>query len=69
MSAKAVFVLCATSFFVGLLLSGRMTTRLTAPSGSGRGGSGHGSRISLFSDDCEHRRVSTLRVRFTRYVF
>lgn len=56
MSAKAVFVLCATSFFVGLLLSGRMTTRLTAPSGSGRGGSGHGSRISLFSDDCEHRR-------------
>lgn len=58
MAAKAVFVLCATSFFVGLLLSGRMTI-LSSPS-RGHGGassSGHGSRIALFSDDdCEHRR-------------
>ncbi|KAE8788956.1 putative beta-1,3-galactosyltransferase 8 [Hordeum vulgare] len=52
MSGKAVLVLCATSFFVGLLLSGRMTV-LTPPAS----GSHSGSRIALFSDDdCEHRR-------------
>nr|AAV25017.1 putative galactosyltransferase [Oryza sativa Japonica Group] len=56
MSAKAVVVLCATSFFVGLLLSGRMTLLMPPPSGSvGAASSGHGSRLSLFSDDCEHR--------------
>uniref|UniRef100_A0A0E0L2U3 Hexosyltransferase n=1 Tax=Oryza punctata TaxID=4537 RepID=A0A0E0L2U3_ORYPU len=54
MSAKAVVVLCATSFFVGLLLSGRMTLLMTPPSGSVVS-SGHGSRLSLFSDDCAHR--------------
>uniref|UniRef100_A0A8R7K535 DUF4094 domain-containing protein n=1 Tax=Triticum urartu TaxID=4572 RepID=A0A8R7K535_TRIUA len=53
MSGKAVFVLCATSFFVGLLLSGRMTV-LTPPASGSHGG----SRIALFSDDdCEHRRL------------
>ncbi|KAF6984822.1 hypothetical protein CFC21_002772 [Triticum aestivum] len=52
MSGKAVFVLCATSFFVGLLLSGRMTV-LTPPASGSHGG----SRIALFSDDdCEHMR-------------
>ncbi|CAM0955407.1 unnamed protein product [Alopecurus aequalis] len=59
MSAKAVFVLCATSFFVGLLLSGRLTI-FASPSGrhGASSSSGHGgSRIALFSDDdCEHRR-------------
>ncbi|KAM0857273.1 hypothetical protein ACQ4PT_048576 [Festuca glaucescens] len=59
MSGKAVLVLCATSFFVGLLLSGRMTI-LTSPPSATRGASSsssHGSRIALFSDDdCEHRR-------------
>ncbi len=59
MSAKAVVVLCATSFFVGLLLSGRMTLLMPPPSGSvGAASSGHGSRLSLFSDDCENRHVS-----------
>jgi hypothetical protein len=56
-----VLVLCATSFFVGLLLSGRMTILTSPPSGT-RGASSsssHGSRIALLSgDDCEHRRVS-----------
>uniref|UniRef100_A0A0D9WGS6 RRM domain-containing protein n=1 Tax=Leersia perrieri TaxID=77586 RepID=A0A0D9WGS6_9ORYZ len=58
MSAKAVVVLCATSFFVGLLLSGRMPLLMPPSSGSsdGAGSSGHGSRLSLFSDDCDHRR-------------
>ncbi|KAI4967226.1 hypothetical protein ZWY2020_029154 [Hordeum vulgare] len=52
MSGKAVLVLCATSFFVGLLFSGRMTV-LTPPASGSHGG----SRIALFSDDdCEHRR-------------
>ncbi|XP_051206407.1 probable beta-1,3-galactosyltransferase 8 [Lolium perenne] len=59
MSGKAVLVLCAASFFVGLLLSGRMTI-LTSPPSATRGASsssGHGSRIALFpDDDCEHRR-------------
>uniref|UniRef100_A0A0E0DRP2 RRM domain-containing protein n=1 Tax=Oryza meridionalis TaxID=40149 RepID=A0A0E0DRP2_9ORYZ len=64
MSAKTVVVLCATSFFVGLLLSGRMTLLMPPPSGSvGAASSGHGSRLSLFSDDCEHRHsVSSLEM-------
>ncbi|XP_015693027.1 probable beta-1,3-galactosyltransferase 8 isoform X1 [Oryza brachyantha] len=56
MSAKAVVVLCATSFFVGMLLSGRMTLLVPPTGGDGEVSSGHGSRLSLFSDDCEHRR-------------
>lgn len=55
MPGKAVVMLCATSFFVGLLLSGRMAL-LTPPSSEP---SGHGSRIPLFADDCgQSRRVS-----------
>ena len=55
MSGKAVVMLCATSFFVGQLLSGR-TGLLTPPSSDP---SGHGSRIRLFEDDCDQsRRVS-----------
>ncbi|KAG2627341.1 probable beta-1,3-galactosyltransferase 8 [Panicum virgatum] len=52
MSGKAVVMLCATSFFVGLLLSGR-TGLLTPPSSDP---SGHGSRIRLFEDDCDQSR-------------
>ncbi|KAF8719693.1 hypothetical protein HU200_024439 [Digitaria exilis] len=52
MPGKAVVMLCATSFFVGLLLSGRMAL-LTPPSGEP---SGHGSRIPLFADDCDQTR-------------
>ncbi|KAL6619207.1 hypothetical protein ACP70R_034346 [Stipagrostis hirtigluma subsp. patula] len=57
MSAKAVVALCATSFFLGLLLSGRVTL-LTPPSTSNGGSaaaSGRGSGISLFTDDCDQR--------------
>ena len=55
MSGKAVVMLCATSFFVGLLLSGR-TGLLTPPSSDP---SGQGSKIHLFADDCDQsRRVS-----------
>ncbi|XP_062181077.1 probable beta-1,3-galactosyltransferase 8 isoform X2 [Phragmites australis] len=46
-------MLCATSFFVGLLFSGRMTL-LTPPSSTP---SGHGSRISVFADDCDQRPI------------
>ncbi|RLN29977.1 putative beta-1,3-galactosyltransferase 8 [Panicum miliaceum] len=52
MSGKAVVMLCATSFFVGLLLSGR-TALLTPPSSDL---SGYGSRIHLFADDCDQTR-------------
>ena len=58
MSGKGVVVLCAASFFVGLLLSGRVTL-LTPPSSNSPSGS-RGSRIPLFSDGCDQksRRVS-----------
>ncbi|KAJ1263029.1 hypothetical protein BS78_09G153100 [Paspalum vaginatum] len=46
MSGKAVVVLCATSFFVGLLLSGRMSS---APSGRGSG-------TPLVADGCDQSR-------------
>ncbi|KAL6848586.1 hypothetical protein ACP4OV_021612 [Aristida adscensionis] len=58
MSGKAVVALCATSFFLGLLLSGRITLP-TPPSSSNGGGapaSGRGSGISLFTDDCDQTR-------------
>jgi beta-1,3-galactosyltransferase 1/2/3/4/5/7/8 len=61
MSGKAVVMLCATSFFVGLLLSGR-TALLTPPSSDP---SGHGSRIHLFADDCDQSR----RVRVQKPCF
>ena len=55
MSGKGVVMLCAASFFVGLLLSGQVTL-LTPPSNAP---SGRGSRIPLFSDGCDQsRRVS-----------
>jgi hypothetical protein len=51
MSGKAVIMLCATSFFVGLLLSGRVAL-LTPP--SGEASTSHG-----FADDCDQsKRVS-----------
>lgn len=51
MSGKGVVMLCAASFFVGLLLNGRVTL-LTPPSD-------RGSRLPLFSDGCDQsRRVS-----------
>ncbi|KAK3138706.1 hypothetical protein QOZ80_5AG0372410 [Eleusine coracana subsp. coracana] len=49
MSGKVVVALCATSFLVGLLLSGR-TTLLTPPSSAA---SGHGARVDLFAEDCD----------------
>ncbi|OEL29828.1 putative beta-1,3-galactosyltransferase 8, partial [Dichanthelium oligosanthes] len=54
MSGKAAVMLCATSFFVGLLLSGRMAP-LTPPS-TEPSSTGHGSRIALFADDCDQTR-------------
>ncbi|TKW27154.1 hypothetical protein SEVIR_3G239500v4 [Setaria viridis] len=53
MSGKAVVMLCATSFFVGLLLNGRMAL-LTPP--SGETSTSHGSGIPLFADDCDQSR-------------
>ncbi|KXG22053.1 probable beta-1,3-galactosyltransferase 8 [Sorghum bicolor] len=53
MSGKGVVVLCAASFFVGLLLSGRVTL-LTPPSSNSPSGS-RGSRIPLFSDGCDQK--------------
>lgn len=48
MSGKGVVMLCAASFFVGLLLNGRVTL-LTPPSD-------RGSRLPLFSDGCDQSR-------------
>ncbi|CAD6333752.1 unnamed protein product [Miscanthus lutarioriparius] len=52
MSGKGVVMLCAASFLVGLLLSGRVT--LLAPPSNAP--SVRGSRIALFSDGCDQSR-------------
>lgn len=62
MSGKAVVALCATSFLVGLLLSGR-TPLLTPPSSST---SGLGSRVSLFAEDCDQMPVSIHARQFVK---